>query len=47
MGLPSWRLRLGPAGEFSIDGPELMRTGASISRPMTWARVVLPRPGGP
>ena len=22
MGLPSWRLRLGPAGEFSIDGPD-------------------------
>ena len=32
---------------FSSTGPEVARTGTPSSLPMTYARVVLPRPGGP
>lgn len=30
-----------------MAGPEVVRTVAFISAPRMWARVVLPRPGGP
>ena len=32
---------------FSITGPAVARTVTPISAPITWASVVLPRPGGP
>ena len=32
---------------FSSTGPDVVRTGTPSSFPMTYASVVLPRPGGP